>query len=155
MSKIVKKKRRVRPVVTQVTLIGLVLLSIFLLLGATREVLEMLKLKKQADLVTKELKILEEENASLIDQSKKLEDPNYVQTYARGNYMFSKEGEQIFYLPSQAKQQEIKQEEEKNEEQYQLEAETENKDGFEDKKNVENSENSENTENIENTESSE
>ena len=30
----------------------------------------------------------------------KLEDPEYVKSYARGTYMLSKEGEQIFYLPS-------------------------------------------------------
>ncbi|MBR0213930.1 MAG: septum formation initiator family protein, partial [Solobacterium sp.] len=29
----------------------------------------------------------------------KLEDPDYIQSYARGNYMLSKDGEQIFYLP--------------------------------------------------------
>ena len=32
----------------------------------------------------------------------KLEDPEYVKSYARGEYMLSKEGEQIFYLPSSA-----------------------------------------------------
>ena len=29
----------------------------------------------------------------------KLEDPDYVQTYARGEYMFSKGDEKVFYLP--------------------------------------------------------
>ena len=47
-----------------------------------------------------ELKILEEENASLVAQKTKLEDPNYIETYARGEYMFSKDDEKVFYLPS-------------------------------------------------------
>ena len=29
----------------------------------------------------------------------KLQDPEYVETYARGKYQLSKDGEQIFYLP--------------------------------------------------------
>ena len=40
-----------------------------------------------------------EENASLIATKEKLEDPEYIQTYARGEYMFSKGDEKVFYLP--------------------------------------------------------
>ena len=58
-------------------------------------------LKGSFDMIDeKDIKKLREENASLVSKKGKLEDPNYVQTYARGNYMFSKDGEQIFYLPS-------------------------------------------------------
>lgn len=43
---------------------------------------------------------LKNENGTLVDQKEKLEDDNYVKNYARGEYMISKEGEQIFHLPS-------------------------------------------------------
>lgn len=101
---IIKRKRKVRPIFMQLFLIGLTLVAIFLLLGAGGEVLTMLKIKKQAKIVKQELEKLKEENITLKDKSKKLSDPNYVQTYARGNYMFTKEGEQIFYLPNQSKE---------------------------------------------------
>lgn len=101
---IIKRKRKVRPIFMQLFLIGLTLVAIFLLLGAGGEVLTMLKIKKQAKIVKQELERLKEENITLKDKSKKLSDPNYVQTYARGNYMFTKEGEQIFYLPNQSEE---------------------------------------------------
>ena len=41
----------------------------------------------------------EDENVYLTTERAKLEDPDYIQSYARGNYMLSKDGEQIFYLP--------------------------------------------------------
>ena len=34
-----------------------------------------------------------------IDLKAQLKDPDYIQSYARSNYMLSKDGEQIFYLP--------------------------------------------------------
>ncbi|MDD6428697.1 MAG: septum formation initiator family protein, partial [Lachnospiraceae bacterium] len=39
------------------------------------------------------------ENEKLTDQKQKLQDPDYVESYARSNYNLSKQGEQIFYLP--------------------------------------------------------
>ena len=47
-----------------------------------------------------QLEALRDENASLISTKEKLEDPEYIQTYARGEYMFSKGDEKVFYLPS-------------------------------------------------------
>ena len=61
-----------------------------------------MRLQKQLQEVKTELEIITEENTLLTSKKDKLEDPNYVQSYARGNYMLSKEGEQVFYLPSPA-----------------------------------------------------
>jgi lysyl-tRNA synthetase class 2 len=44
-----------------------------------------------------------EEAKKLADEKEKLLDPDYVENYARGNHMLSKQGEQIFYLPSDDK----------------------------------------------------
>ena len=42
---------------------------------------------------------MQDENTYLTNEKTKLQDPDYVQSYARGNYMLTKDGEQIFYLP--------------------------------------------------------
>lgn len=99
MDVLMNKKRRVKPVVQQLIMIGVTIASIFLLLGVGKEVLTMMDLKKKNAEVEVELQRLQSENANLTNQKTKLEDANYVQTYARGNYMFSKNGEQVFHLP--------------------------------------------------------
>ena len=48
--------------------------------------------------------MLEQENTSLNEQKTKLLDPEYVKSYARANYMLTKEGEQIYYLPKDDEQ---------------------------------------------------
>lgn len=71
-----------------------------LIYGVVSELMTTVELKNQLSNVEKELAVIKEENSQLTSQREKLEDPGYVQNYARGNYMLSKEGEQIFYLPS-------------------------------------------------------
>lgn len=78
----------------------LILISIYLLTGVVKDVYSMIELKQRSEVASQELEKLKAENAELISQKNKLEDDDYVQSYARGNYMFSKDGEQIFYLPS-------------------------------------------------------
>ena len=41
------------------------------------------------------------ESEQLENQKEKLQDPNYVENYARGEYMITKEGEAIYHLPAQ------------------------------------------------------
>ncbi|MBR5003921.1 MAG: septum formation initiator family protein [Erysipelotrichaceae bacterium] len=69
--------------------------------GVAREVMNTMELKNQLEDVKLRLETIQAENEQLTSQQEKLQDPNYVQSYARGNYMLSKEGEQIFYLPSE------------------------------------------------------
>lgn len=54
--------------------------------------------KQLADIQIK-LQEVEDQNKYLNNEKQKLQDPDYVENYARGNYMLSKDGEQIFYLP--------------------------------------------------------
>ena len=77
-----------------------VVLSAFCVVGIISELYNMIELKKQADVVNEELEKLKDENSELEATKTKLEDPNYVQSYARGEYMFSNEDEKVFYLPS-------------------------------------------------------
>ncbi|MBQ1289548.1 MAG: septum formation initiator family protein [Erysipelotrichaceae bacterium] len=94
-----KKKKRSRIIPKLIACLMLVV-AIYLFVGVGQQIFTTLKLQRQKELVEAELKILEEENASLVAQKTKLEDPNYIETYARGEYMFSKDDEKVFYLPS-------------------------------------------------------
>lgn len=77
-----------------------IIVSIVILANVLKKVYNVFSLQKQAEVVEQELQKLKDENASLISTKEKLEDPDYVQTYARGEYMFSKGDEKIFYLPT-------------------------------------------------------
>ncbi len=92
-------RRRGNPIITKIIGIVIIAAALVILLNVGRQVYTMLSLQRQAELVEEELQILRDENASLINTKDKLEDPNYVQTYARGEYMFSKGDERVFYLP--------------------------------------------------------
>ena len=48
----------------------------------------------------KELADLQEEEQKLIRQREQLTDENYVKTWARGEYLITKEGEEIYRLPA-------------------------------------------------------
>lgn len=101
--KVVKKTKR-RKISSKVTgkliSIGLIVIAIVLLTNVFKQVKLLYTLKKQSELVESELTALEDENAALVSTKNKLEDPNYVTTYARGAYMFSRGDEKVFYLPS-------------------------------------------------------
>lgn len=71
-----------------------------MLFGVFKEVIGVINLKNEEAQVREQLAILEQENSDLMQTKIKLEDPNYVTTYARGEYMFSKGDEKLFRLPS-------------------------------------------------------
>ena len=86
--------------VRKVIAIALILVAIYLLTGVATQVYQTIKLEKEKEKIRQELEILKEENTKLLANKKKFEDPNYIVTYAHGAYMFSKEDESVFYLPS-------------------------------------------------------
>ncbi len=73
--------------------------SVFLLVEVAKEIYTTVELKKQLAEVQQKYQEVQDESAYLLQEREKLTDPDYVQSYARGNYMLSREGEQIFYLP--------------------------------------------------------
>ena len=77
-----------------------VIAGTFLLVSTISIVYQRISLDKQAEVVSQELQRLEEEKEELSSIKTKLEDENYVVTYARGEYMFSKGEEKLFKLPS-------------------------------------------------------
>ncbi|MFI3283571.1 MAG: septum formation initiator family protein [Erysipelotrichaceae bacterium] len=94
-----KEKRKLKKTVTKLIALCFFAGSGWLIYQVYLEVMTTIALKEEKVLVEEELAIIEKENESLISQKTKLEDEDYVQSYARGNYLFSKEGEQIYYLP--------------------------------------------------------
>jgi cell division protein DivIC len=93
-----KKKRKLTPVVKLLCIV-MIGISLFFLFSFGREVMTTLRLRKNLAEVREKLQVVEDENTYLTDQKAKLQDPDYVESYARGNFMLSKDGEQIFYLP--------------------------------------------------------
>lgn len=96
-----KKKNKTAP---KIIGIAFLVIALVIFINVGKEVINMVTLQKQQEIVAEELKRLEEENASLMSTKEKLEDPNYVTTYARGEYMFSKGDEKLFRLPSSDEQ---------------------------------------------------
>lgn len=97
------KKKKVKPsknIFGKLITIALIVVAIFFSVEVGKRVYTMYSLRKQAKLVEEELIKLQDENAALFSTKNKLEDPNYVTTFARGEYMFSKGDEKVFYLPS-------------------------------------------------------
>ena len=79
--------------------IAVILFSVFLLYRVAEEVYTTFSLRRQLAEVELKYQEVQDENEYLTRERAKLEDPDYVASYARGNYMLSKDDEQIFYLP--------------------------------------------------------
>ena len=94
-----KGKKKKNSIISKLVSIVLIVAAIAILSGVLEKIYNMFTLQQQAKVVEAELEALREENASLTSTKEKLEDPDYVQTYARGEYMFSKGDEKVFYLP--------------------------------------------------------
>lgn len=95
------KKKKKESIVAKIVWILVIAFAVFVLVDALKKVYSMFALQKQAEVVERQLQALKDENASLISTKEKLEDPDYIQTYARGEYMFSKGDEKVFYLPGE------------------------------------------------------
>ena len=95
-----KEGKRKNSTVKKLVSIALVIVAIFVFSNVLSKIYDMFSLQQQAKLVESQLEILKDENATLTATKEKLEDPEYIQTYARGEYMFSKGDEKVFYLPS-------------------------------------------------------
>lgn len=93
-----KPKRKMAPI-TKLICIILLCVSAYLFVMIVREVMTTVRLKKELADVQEKYDEVQRENEQLTDQKAKLQDPDYVESYARSNYNLSKEGEQIFYLP--------------------------------------------------------
>ncbi len=95
----VKRKLRFSPLRLIMTL-GVFTISGFLLFSVGQEVLTTVKLTQNLQILNEQLTIIENETRDLEERKEKLQDPDYIKSYARGEYSITKEGEQVFRLPS-------------------------------------------------------
>ncbi len=93
-----KKRRRQTPFFRFLCFL-LIGASVFLLYKVVQEVYTTISLRQQLAEVQAKYQEVQDENSYLTSEQEKLQDPEYVQSYARGNYMLTKDGEQVFYLP--------------------------------------------------------
>lgn len=94
-----KKQFNGLPIARRVLPIVFLSLSALMIYSAVNEIMTTVKLNQQLAEVQAKLQEVKDENTYLTQQKEKLQDPDYVESYARGNYQLSKDGEQIFYLP--------------------------------------------------------
>ncbi len=96
-----KKKAAKRKMTPFLKLLCFVLIGVsaFLLYRVVLEIITTITLKQQLAVVEERYQEVQDENEYLTREREKLEDPDYVASYARGNYLLSKDDEQIFYLP--------------------------------------------------------
>ena len=84
-----KKKRKLTPVVKLICFV-IIGLSFYLIYLSFNEFVTMIELKSDLADVQEQLQQVQDENTYLTSQRDKLQDPDYVQSYARGNYMLTK-----------------------------------------------------------------
>ncbi len=94
-----KKKFNALPLTKKILPIICLAASAYFIYVVVIEVSTTVKLHQQLAEVQAKLQEVQDENTYLTQQKEKLQDPDYVESYARGNYQLSKDGEQIFYLP--------------------------------------------------------
>ncbi len=97
-------KRRLKHRTSSIFLsLVLLALTFVFMMPVIEELQNTFQLSQSLKEVQAELLILEQENTLLEEQKTKLLDPEYVKSYARANYMLTKDGEQIYYLPQDDK----------------------------------------------------
>jgi cell division protein DivIC len=97
-------KRRLKHRTSSIFLsLALLALTFVFMMPVIEELQNTFQLSQSLKEVQAELLILEQENTLLEEQKTKLLDPEYVKSYARANYMLTKDGEQIYYLPQDDK----------------------------------------------------
>lgn len=97
----VKRKKKKHPFRTFFSLLA-IFLSCFLIWIAAEDLVTTLRLKKEISTSEEMISSLESQQKDLTKKKENLEDPEYVKRYARGKFMVSKPGEQIFKLPSKS-----------------------------------------------------
>lgn len=97
----VKRKLKFNPVRTLLSLIVFIITGV-LIFSIAKEVLLTVSLTNELQTLNQQLKIISDETRDLEERKEKLEDPNYIKSFARGEYSITKEGEQVFRLPSQS-----------------------------------------------------
>ena len=93
-----KRKKKKRPIATFFSLL-LMFCAAVLLYQTAEDFKTTIDLKKEISSTESTISSLETKQEELKNEKLKLSDDEYVKRYARGKYMMSKHGEQVFVLP--------------------------------------------------------
>lgn len=102
MAEMKKKKKKSRKKLTPFSKLICILFigfGCYLLYIGISEIIMYQRLNSELKEANARYQEVKDENSYYTSEKEKLQDPDYIQSYARGNYMLSKDGEQIFYLP--------------------------------------------------------
>lgn len=94
-----KRKKKKHPFRTIVSFL-FIFASAFLVYSAGEDFVTTMKLKKEIAESQANIEELQQQQTELEEEKKKMEDPDYVTVYARGELLMSKPGEQVFKLPA-------------------------------------------------------
>ncbi len=96
------KKKKVQSIhyVRAITKLTAMALIVFFGVQIVKDLGTTLQLQKEKKDAQEVVALLESQKTQLSEELQKLEDPEYVKRYARGKYMVTKDGEQVFKLPS-------------------------------------------------------
>lgn len=94
------KKKLKKKFITSIIGAVLFIISAFLIVLSTKKITTAYQLRVEVNEAKKQLELLQKENEYLINQKEKLNDDEYVSSWARGKYNLTKQGEEVFQLPS-------------------------------------------------------
>lgn len=77
-----------------------IFIACFLIYAASSDLMMTMKLKDEITSSEEMISSLENQKNDLSKEKENLENPEYVKRFARGKYMVSKPGEQVFKLPA-------------------------------------------------------
>ena len=98
-----KKKKPMNSFIVGILCIAMIWGIVYFVWQISKEVGTTFTLLADINDAKKELEALKKEQEMLTTQKEQLMDDNYVRTWARGEYLITKEGEEIYKLPSQNK----------------------------------------------------
>ena len=95
-----KKRSAIKVIFTIILCLCLLSASGFFIYKSLMEAKTTISLRAEISQAKAELAALKAENEKLQNEKDKLQDRNYIENYARGVYMITKEGEEVYHLPA-------------------------------------------------------
>ena len=95
-----KDKKKKRNKLKTFLSLAAIFIACFLIYAASSDLMMTMKLKDEITSSEEMINSLENQKDDLSKEKQNLENPEYVKRFARGKYMVSKPGEQVFKLPA-------------------------------------------------------
>jgi len=97
--KVVKKNKKKNRRLSWWAVVLLLCITGYCAFHTISELITTIRLQQELAEAQTELQKANDNSTYLNAEKEKLQDPDYVENYARGKYMLTKDGEQIFHLP--------------------------------------------------------